>query len=107
MRTLDIIIMSVAAGLTLDLCVRVWRRLYRKFEERVELQQREWRGRVIDVSGIAPRIEHLRRDYVAEVHSRQSSRYFHESLLAAARQVISCLPFFSRRHVDDDHTNAA
>src|SRR5262245_51689887 len=106
MRVLDIIIMSAAAGLTLDLCLRVRRRRRREFEEQLKLREREWRGRVIDVSGIAPRLEHLRHDYVAEVHSRKASQGFHESLLAKARKVISRLSYFTHRHVDDDHTNA-
>jgi hypothetical protein len=70
-------------------------------------QERQWECSGIDVGCMAQRIERLRRDYVAEVHSRQFSQCFHESLLAAARQAISRLSFFTRRHVDDEHNNAA
>ena len=88
------------------LCRERQRRVQREHQRRVQ-HERQWEGAGIDVSGMARRIESLRHDYLAEVHARPFRARFHTSLLAAARQTISRVSFFTRRHTDDEHHNTS
>ena len=98
------IVLGVSGVVILAFAWPAWRRERRhrsqqdqQWEHQYAIQRdRQWSG--IDVQRMASRIESLRSDYVAEVHARQFSQRFHESLIAAARQTISRLSFFARRH---------
>src|SRR4051812_47675196 len=80
---------------------------WRRERQRRFPPKRQWKCSGINVSSMASRIERLRHDYVAKVQSREFSQSFHESLLAAARQAISCLSFFAGKQNDDEHNNTA
>src|SRR5437764_14359884 len=100
------IILGVSGVLILAFAWPVWRRQRQQARHweyrRASHQEQLWPCSGIDVSDLARRIEGVRHDYLAQVHSRQFSRNLHASLLATARQTISRLSFFIRRHTDDE-----
>ncbi len=59
----------------------------------------EWTGKGIDVSGLIPRVEGVRRDYLA---ARQPVKglCFHQALLELARKAVARLDYFQHKEPD-------
>ena len=70
---------------------RVWQR-YREDMAREKAFREKWRPTVLDTSSISPRIEQLRHDYVAALHSRPH----YARLIALVRDTILRLPYFRK-----------
>jgi hypothetical protein len=75
--------------------------LYAKHRERMRsLREQddsvEWPGKAIDVASLKPRLERVRRNYLA---ARQPVKglCFHRALIDLARQAVARLPFFHDR----------
>ena len=47
-------------------------------------------------ANIAPRISAVRRDYMAEIHSREDNHEYRDHLLATARHAVRRLSFFAK-----------
>jgi hypothetical protein len=100
------IMLIVLAVLTLYLCFSMEKRrraekarwLAREKEEREKWQARlEYTpGVSLDVSAIAPRIEQLREDHLAALHTRPHEAYYRRGLIAAVRQMVTSLAYFHR-----------
>jgi hypothetical protein len=88
----DITLAILAFILTAYLLVRRWRLAQ-------GMQERQWAGHGIDLSSVAPSIEQLRRDYVAELHSRPTSR--RKEWLMSARRDIASKSYFRRSRPGD------
>jgi hypothetical protein len=59
-----------------------------------------WNGKGIDVSELIPKVEDVRRDYLA---ARQPAKglCFHRALIELARQAMAELAYFHEREPDD------
>jgi len=70
------------------------------------MAERQWTGRAFDASAVAPRIQQLRQDYVAGLHSCSQDWAYRRALIASARRALAWLAFFRAReaHVSD-HEN--
>ena len=100
---MELAFILLAAGLFVSALLMLgfaWREYYRPRMPHVQEDQ-QWECSGFDVSQVAQRVERLRADYVGELHAQQCSRTFHDSLLAAARQTVARLPFFSSRRTDE------
>ena len=62
-------------------------------------------GRAVDAAPLQSRIQRLRHDYVAELHSTSRSASFRDALVARARRTLSCLPFFRVRMSEHENQN--
>ena len=81
---------------------RHWKRIRHEIESPGE---RDWIGKGFDPSGIAPKIEDVRKNYLAETHPPET--HFRRGLLAFARQAVSHLAFFEdRTHAGNHGSNA-
>ena len=70
--------------------------------------ERQWTGRALDVTSLGSRIERLRENYEAEVHSRSHDWMYREGLVASARRVLARLAFFRTRPAPaSDHPSGA
>ena len=99
------ILLVVSGLLLLTFAGRAWYRRMNHFQK-----ERRWEGSGFDASRVASRLERLRDDYIAELHSQKSYRFFHLTLLAAARRAVGRLSFFttSRPHeVSREHESDA
>src|SRR5437016_4007320 len=93
MSMVEVIIRLGLAGVLAGyLFYRHWQRM-RQSPEWAE--PKDWDGKSFDASGIAPRIERVRKDYLREKHPPVS--HFHHRLLAFARNAVSHLAFFQDR----------
>ena len=90
------ILLVVSGLLVLTFAGRAWYRRMQHFQE-----ERQWKCSGFDARRVASRLECLRDDYIAELRSRKCYRPFHESLLAAARQALARLSFFTRSRPDE------
>jgi hypothetical protein len=57
-------------------------------------------GTPLDTSALAPRIQQVRQDYVAELHLRPRPARCEDRLVRSARQSVRTLLFFRRRTTD-------
>src|SRR5438034_6988756 len=93
MSTVETIIgLGLAAVLAGFLFYKHWRRTRL---EAAPTDPKDWTAKGFDTTGIASRIERVRRDYLAEKHPTES--HFHRRLMAFAREAVSHLPFFEER----------
>jgi hypothetical protein len=96
MSPLDIILLSLAGLLSLFLYARHWRRLQHWPEER------QWTGTPFDAARVHPRIQHLRQDYLAELHRCPQQTGRRRALVASARLKLAALPCFKRDSNSED-----
>lgn len=61
-----------------------------------ESRYRDWQGHGFETTAVSPRIEHLRRDYVAAVRSRHPAGFSHAQRVARTRCAVRELSFFRR-----------
>ena len=90
--TETIIWLGLAAVLAGYLYYRHWQRVRQNLEP---TDSKDWIGKGFDPSGITPRIDRVRKDYLAGKPAPDS--HFRRGLLAFARQAVSHLPFFQGR----------
>ena len=70
--------------------------------------ERQWAGPALDVTSLGSRIEQLRENYVAEVHSRSCDWMYREGLVASARRALARLAFFRKQPASaSDHPGGA
>ena len=68
--------------------------------------ERQWTGRALDASRVAPRIQQLREDYLAGLHSCSRDWAYRRALIASARRALAWLAFFRPRQAHlSDHEN--
>ena len=98
MSTVETIIrLGVAAVLAGFLFYKHWQRTRQVAEP---IDPKDWTAKGFDATGIAPRIERVRRGYLAEKHPTET--HFHRRLVAFAREAVSHLAFFQKRtHAGD------
>jgi len=87
--------LSAAAVLVAYLCVSVGLRWRREEAERRSRESHE-PGKAFNVAAIAPRIQRVRQNPLAALHAQPRHDCCRTRLLAAARQMITHLAFFSR-----------
>jgi hypothetical protein len=59
--------------------------------------ERQWTGVAFDTSVIAPKIQAVRENYVAQLQARDYDDSFHQQLLACARETVCSVSFFKRK----------
>ena len=74
-----------------------WRR-HREDLARGREFRAQWQATVLDISSISPKLDHLRRDYLAAVHSQSRYARYHTRLIGSVRKALLRLPYF--RSVD-------
>jgi hypothetical protein len=94
----EIIGLVLVAILSAYLYYRHWQRISHEIEPPAE---RDWIGKGFDPSGIAPKIQTVRKNYLAEKHRPET--HFRRGLLAFARRAVSHLAFFEERPRAGDH----
>src|SRR5881296_969538 len=57
-------------------------------------------GRALDAARLQPRIQQLRRDYLAELHSSSRTVSFRRGLIARARRALGDLPYFRDKRAE-------
>jgi len=62
----------------------------------------EWTGKAIDITPLRPKVEEVRRDYLA-AHPPAQGVCFRRALIELARQAVARLAYFHDR-VPEDHT---
>jgi hypothetical protein len=77
---------------------RHWQRISQEVEPRGE---KDWNCKGFDTSGIAPQIESVRKNFLA--NKQPAETRFRRGLLAFARQAVSHLPFFEDRGQATEH----
>ena len=99
--TETIILLVLAAVLAGYLYYRHWQRVRQNLEP---TDSKDWIGQGFDPSGITPRIDRVRKDYLAGKPAPEN--HFRRGLLAFARQAVSHLPFFEDRdHAGESGTS--
>jgi hypothetical protein len=99
--TETIVRLGLAAVLAAFLYYKHWQRVRQRVEPP---DPQEWNGKAFDASGIVPRIEKVRKNYLEEKHPPKS--HFRRGLLAFARQAVSHLAFFQdRTHAGEHNSN--
>src|ERR1051325_8883061 len=66
--------------------------------------ERQWPGHGIVVTGISERVQKVRHDYISELNSRRQDIDQRIGMLASARRVVACLPYFRRLQSKVAHT---
>ena len=87
-----IILLALAFLVIRDVCRWMGRRL-----EILARSENQIEGHPFDTSAVTPRIQAVRRDYVAEMQAREHHPEFHDDLLVAARNALRRLSFFRDR----------
>jgi hypothetical protein len=93
--------LGVLAALSAYLGVSIGRRV-RAEEARRRARERQSAGTAFDVSVIAPQIQRLRQDHLAASRPRQHFNFYRASLIAAARRVVTDLPYFRDARSDEE-----
>ena len=70
-------------------------------EERYDPEK--WTGKAIDVASLQPRLNEVRRNYLATRHSPRGL-WFHQVLLEWTRQAVARLAYFHSRKSRDEVT---
>jgi hypothetical protein len=98
----ELLALGLVAILLVFLCYRHWQRVRHEIEPP---GAGNWTGKGFDPSGIKPRIESVRKDYLAESHPPEP--HFRRGLLAFAREAVSHLAFFQdRSHTSEPGSKA-
>jgi len=71
---------------------RQWQRVTQNAEP---ADSKDWDGKGFDASGIAPKIDQVRKDYLAHKHAPES--HFRRGLVAFARKAVAHLAYFQDR----------
>ena len=93
--------LGILVALSAYLSVSIGRRVHAE-EARQRARERQSPGTAFDVSAIAPQIQRLRQDYLAASRPRQHFDLYRASLIAAARRVVTELPYFRDAKPDED-----
>ena len=96
--------LSAAAVLVAYLCVSVGLRWRREEAERRSRESHE-PGKAVNVAAIAPQIQRVRQNPLAALHAQPRHDSCRTRLLAAAKQVITRLSFFSSERREHEIQN--
>jgi hypothetical protein len=102
-----IVLAFLIAYLCVSVGLRVGHRLRAEEASRRALE-RQFPGRALDVSAIAPALKDVRNHYSEAARYRSRYAFWRAELLAAARRVIACSSYFRReRHEHKTHEHDA
>ena len=101
MSVTEIIVRLLVAALLISYLVSKHRQRVRN-RPAEPLDPAVWTGTGIDTSRLVPRIELVRRDYLAGARSPMHDIWYRRGLLAWMRQAVAQLSFFQKRKSKDD-----
>src|SRR2546421_5697909 len=65
----------------------------------------QWTGKSIDVAGIKPKVDEVRRDHLAATRQHAKGGCFHSALVGLARRAVARLAYFRNRE-PEEHVHA-
>src|SRR5947208_1962647 len=93
---------SVLVVLIVYLCLSVGLRWLREERACARGERHYPPGNAFEVSTLSPRVQRVRQDHVAALHSRSQPAFHRPRLIDAARRMVTSFSYFRRARFEDE-----